>query len=74
VTLAGVIAMDVSVGCGTVTVLMFDVTAPMVAVIEMGVALLPRSVAIPVLAVLTTAGLDDTQVTREVTFAVVPLL
>jgi hypothetical protein len=65
--------MEVSTG-GTVTVLTFEVTVPSFAVIETAVALLDRSVAKPVLPILTTAGLDDTQVTEEVIVAFVPLL
>ena len=61
--------MDVSTG-GTVTMLTFDLADPRVAVIEMALALLLRSVAKPVLPTLTTVGLDDAQVTEEVMLAV----
>jgi hypothetical protein len=65
--------MDASTG-GTVTKLVFEVIDPSVALIEMAVALLARSVARPVPPILTVVGLDDTQVTEEVIVAFVPLL
>jgi hypothetical protein len=44
------------------------------AVTETAVLLLESTVAKPALLMLTAAGADDDQVTREVRFAVVPLL
>jgi hypothetical protein len=73
ITLAGVIAIEVSMG-GTVTVLTFEVMVPRVAVIEIAVLLLVKSLARPGAPMLTTAGLDETQATDEVIVCVVPLL
>jgi hypothetical protein len=73
VTLAGVIAIDVR-SDGTVTELTLDRTDPRVAVIEMALALPVKSVAKPVLPMLTTVGFDDAQVTAEVMLAVEPSL
>jgi hypothetical protein len=73
ITLAGVIAIAVRAG-GTVTRLAFDVIVPSVAVTETAVLMLVNTVATPVLPMLTTAGLEDAQVTDEVIVAFVPLL
>jgi hypothetical protein len=73
ITLAGVIAIEVSADA-TVTVLIFDLIEPEVAEMVTAVALLARSVARPVLPILTTAEFDEAQVTDEVMVAVVPLL
>jgi hypothetical protein len=70
--LAGVIAIEVSVGAAIV--LTFEVIEPNTAVMEVGVGLSANSVAIPTLVMLAVVGLADTQVTDEVMVAVVPLL
>jgi len=73
ITLAGVMAIEVSAG-GTVTRLTFDLIVPNVAVMDTAVLLLVNAVAMPVLPMLATVGLEDAQVTDEVIVAVVPLL
>jgi hypothetical protein len=73
VTLAGVIAIEVSVP-ETVTALAGEVIVPKAAVTDILLALLASTVAKPALLMPTTIGLEDFHVTAEVTFAVVPFV